>query len=237
MKNALVCLSTILMLLFSTQIKAQKEGSFWIHTLAGLNSNWILSQNAYGNPEMEYSTTFGPTGGVGASYFFNEQYGFNGSILLSKLGQNYKGMLRETEADRRLKLTYVEVPLLLMLRMTPDSHPLWLSAGPDIMILTKAKQEFTRKDGKPLENNYLESGDVTDRYKPVDIALNLDVNKMFVLKNTENRMLLVTFNSAIGLTDINSKEWQINQMDGTYKGSHNFYIGFKLGLMFNTSKQ
>jgi len=40
-------------------------------------------------------------------------------------------------------------------------------------------------------------------------------------------------NSAIGLTDINSKDWQLKQMDGTYKGSHNFYLGFKVGLMFN----
>jgi len=233
MKKSFVCLSILLTILLSDPVKAQKEGSLWIHALAGLNSDWILSQNAYGNPELEYSTTFGPNGGVGVDYFFSKQYGFNGSIFLSKLGQNYKGILREVDADRRVKLTYVEVPLLLMLRLTPDSHPLWLSAGPDIMILAKAKQKFARKDGLPLENDYLESGDITDRFKPVDIALNFNVNKMFLLKNTDTRMLEVTLNSAIGLTDINSKDWQLKQMDGTYKGSHNFYLGFKVGLMFN----
>ncbi|MFZ4546660.1 MAG: outer membrane beta-barrel protein [Bacteroidales bacterium] len=233
MKKSFVCFSILLTILFSDQVKAQKVGSLWIHALAGLNSDWILSQNAYGNPEMEYSTTFGPTGGVGVDYFFSKQYGFNGSVFLSKLGQNYKGILREVDADRRVKLTYVEVPLLLMLRLTPDSHPLWLSAGPDIMILAKAKQKFTRKGGLPLENDYLETADITDRFKPVDIALNFNVNKMFLLKNTDTRMLAVTLNSAIGLTDINSKDWQTEQMDGTYRGSHNFYIGFKVGLMFN----
>jgi hypothetical protein len=233
MKKTFVYLSILVTILLSEHLKAQKVGSLWIHALAGLNSNWILSQNAYGNPEMEYSTTFGPNGGGGVDYFFSKQYGFNGSVYLSKLGQNYKGILREVDADRRVKLTYVEVPLLLMLRLTPDSHPFWFSAGPDIMILAKAKQKFTRRGGLPLENEYLEDTDITDRFNPIDIALNFNANKMFLLKNTDSRMLVVTLNSAIGLTDINSKEWQLEQMDGTYKGSHNFYIGFKVGLMFN----
>jgi hypothetical protein len=236
MKTKTIGLALVLLILFTVRVNAQKVGSLWIHTLAGFNSVWILSQNAYGNPEMEYSTTFGPTGGAGANYFFSKQFGFNGSVFLSKLGQNYKGMIREAEADRRVKLTYVEVPLLLMLRLTPDSHPLWFSAGPEVLFLTKAKQEFTRKGGLPLENDYLETGDITERFNPVDIALSFSVNKMFLLSNTDERMLNVTLNSAIGLTDINSEEWQIPQMDGTYKGSHNFYFGFKVGVMFNVMK-
>jgi hypothetical protein len=195
-----------------------------------------LSQNAYGNPEMEYSTTFGPSGGVGAKYFFSKQFGFNGSVLLSKLGQNYKGLLREADADRRVKLTYAEIPLLMMLRLSPDSHPLWFSAGPDIMFLTKAKQEFKRRGGLPLENDYFEITDVTEMYNPIDIALCFNINKMFLLSKTDNMMLEVTFDSAIGLTDINSEEWRIPQIDGTYKGSHNFYLGFKVGVMFNALK-
>jgi hypothetical protein len=49
-------------------------------------------------------------------------------------------------------------------------------------------------------------------------------------------MFLLSFNTAIGLTDINNIEWKIPQVDGTYTGSHNFYIGVKVGLMFKASK-
>jgi hypothetical protein len=49
-------------------------------------------------------------------------------------------------------------------------------------------------------------------------------------------MFVFSFNTSFGLTDINDIEWRIPQIDGTYTGSHNFYIGLKAGLMFKVSK-
>jgi hypothetical protein len=59
---------------------------------------------------------------------------------------------------------------------------------------------------------------------------------MFPIDDKNNTMFVLSFNTAIGLTDINDIEWKIPQLDGTYTGSHNFYVGVKAGLMFNLSK-
>lgn len=237
MKKILLLPITVILVFLATVTKAQDEGSLWASAVGGLNSNWIIFQNAYGNPETEYSTTFGLTGGLGVSYFFTDTWGFNGSLLTTKMGQNYNGIQSGGEADRRVKLTYLELPLLFMKRGPYSPNPTWVSFGPDIFILLRANQEYSRKGGTDLPfPDYMVSGNIRERYKPFDIGLQFAVNKMYHMQASDKLIFLVSFNSALGLTDINDKDWQIPQRDGTYKGSHNFYIGMKVGLMFDLTK-
>jgi len=237
MKKYLVRLTVLFLLLNSFQTMAQKDGSLWLQPVLGFNSNWIINQNAYQNPELDYATSFGLTGGLGVNYFCNEKWAFNGSVLISKLGQNYKGMQNDGDATRKVKFMYVEIPLVMKRRISDNENTTWLTFGPDFMILTSAKQDYERKGGLPLTNGKnLETGDIRDRILPFDMDLNLGIEKIYKLRDTDNTMLSFAFNSAVGLTDINQKDWRLPNLKGVYKGSHNFYFGFKVGLLFNMKK-
>jgi len=229
--------SLVLLVIIPMGLFAQNEKSLWFDVKVGLNSSWILNQNAYTNREMGYGSTFTPSMGIGASYFMNEDWGVNVSPGYIRLGQNYNEDLSLGSATRQLKLSYIQVPLLLMYKIPMTSNPTWLAFGPDLMFLSSASQEFT-KTGDYLLNNPADMapGDIKERFKPFDLALNFSVNKMYPLRSTDKMMFLVSFNTALGLTDINSKDWQKPNVHNEYKGSHNFYMGINVGLMFNTSK-
>lgn len=126
MKKHIPGLTVILFLLLSLNTMAQRRNSVWISGAAGMNSNWILNQNAYGNQEMEYATSFSPSGGIGIMYFKNKEWGYSGSAYLSKLGQNYSGYQAGAPAVRKVKLYYIEVPLMLMKQIPDMQYPTWI---------------------------------------------------------------------------------------------------------------
>ena len=238
MKLKILWLLPVVTLLFTFSVRSQQVHSFWLSGSAGLNSDWILNQNAYGNPEMAYATTFGLTGGLGASYFMSREWGMSGSLFLSKLGQNYSGEQSGAMADRKLKLSYLEMPLMFMRQIPYMNYPTWISAGPDVRFLVKALQDYSREDGgQPLINESgMMNGDVTDRFKPIDIAINFSINRMVELNYSRSVMFIFSIDSSFGLTDINDTDWQIPNTHGVYAGSHNFYIGVKAGLMFKAAR-
>ena len=227
----------LFMLLFSFEVKSQQVHSLWISAVPGFNSNWILNQNAYGNQEFEYASRFGLSGGLGVTYFYRKHWGFNSSFLLSQMGQNYSGYQAGGVAERKIKLSYLEVPLLFMRELPYMQYPTWVSFGPDVLILLNANQKYARNGGNPLPNpEGMIDGNVKDRYKPIDIAVNFAVNRMYNLDYFRKMMFLFSANSTIGLTDINTTDWQIPNKHNIYKGSHNFYIGLKVGIMFKVAR-
>jgi hypothetical protein len=236
MKKIAHFLIFILVYLGSSGIYAQKAKSLWFDVCAGINTSLIINQNAYGNGELDYATTFGFTGGPGTSYLLSDNWGINTSLTWSKLGQNYSGSQSSADAIRKVKLNYLELPLLAMHRIKGTKNPTWIAFGPEFMFLAGAKQDYHREnDGselpKPLtmvEGNT----DIIDRFNPVDIGLNISLKKIYDLYENSKLRLVVTANMAIGLTDMNSKEWQTPNMKGDYSGSHNFYLGIKAGLMY-----
>jgi len=227
----------IFILLFSVEVKAQQVHSLWINAVAGLNSTWIFNQNAYGNPEFEYSTSFGLTGGLGATYFYKRHWGLNGSLLMSKLGQSYSGVQAGGDANRKVSLTYLELPLMILKDIPGMPYPTWVSFGPDVLFLLNANQDYSREGGNPLPNpDGMVDGNVKERYKLADVALSFSVNRMYNLDYFRKMMFLFSVNTALGLTDINTKDWQIPNSHDVYGGSHNFYVGFKVGLMFKVAR-
>jgi hypothetical protein len=233
MKKYILSLTTIIILLLSVEGKAQQIHSFWVYGVTGINSNWILNQNAYGNQEFEYATSFNLTGGIGINYFYNRDWGMGGAVHYSTMGQNYSGMQAGGEAKRMVKLNYIEIPLSVMRQLPYMNYPTWITAGPDILVLLNAKQDYNRDGGSPLPNpDGMRVGDITERFKPVDIALSFSANRMVELNYFRSIMFLFTVNTTLGITDINTKEWRIANTHGIYARSQNFYIGAKVGLMF-----
>jgi hypothetical protein len=214
---------------------AQDAKSVWLDAKVGLNSSWIVNQNAYGNREMGYSSSVTPTVSVGGSYFLTDDWGVNASLGYLRLGQNYSEALATGEATRSIKLTYVEVPVLFMRNIPMTPNPTWIAFGPDFMFRAAAKQEFERTGEYSLvDAGKLETADIKERTKPFDLALKFSLNKMYKLRGSDNMQFLFAFNTAIGLLDINSKDWQIKNIHNEYKGSHNFYLGLTAGMMFHS---
>lgn len=211
----------------------------WIALTGGVNTSLIVNQNAYGNAEMDYASTVGLTGGPGVRYFISNKWGINSSVNWARLGQNYKGNQSGGDATRKVKLDYVEFHLLAMRRITTINQPTWIAFGPEIMLLTAAKQVYHRGEGSPLPHaEYLIEGttDIKNRFRPVDVALNLSLNRLFDVYKNRRFMLLVTANMAYGLTDINRSGWNNENLQGVYAGSHNFYMGIRAGVMYRAAK-
>jgi len=236
-KIQILCSVTLFMAGFALKMKAQQVGSLWVNAIVGGNNPWIVNQNAYGNQEIEYAPTFGITGGVGISYFQNMNWGFNGSVFASKLGQNYAGYQGGAEAKRNIKLTYIEVPFLVMRNIPDMLYPTWISFGPDIMILLDAKQDYSREGGSALPNpEGMYTSDTKKRFNTVDVAVNLSLNRMYTLDYFQKLMFLISVNSSFGLIDINKSSWQIPNTHSYYGKSHNFYIGVKAGIMYKVRR-
>ncbi len=227
----------LLMLVHSVVVNAQQKKTLWLNITPGINSTWLINQNAYGNPEFEYATSFGLTGGIGLTYFSSRHWGFNSSLLLSKLGQNYSGVQSGGDANRKVKLLYLEIPLMVIKDIPGQQYPTWISFGPDILILLNAEQQYSREGGNSLPNpDGMINGSVKDRYKLADVAISFSVNRMYNLDYFRKMMFLFSVNAALGLTDINTTEWQIPNTHNVYTGSHNFYIGIKVGMMFKVAR-
>ncbi len=238
MKKNIQGLFLLLLFVLSFNTQAQQVGSLWLNGAVGLNSNWILNQNAYGNQEMEYAISFGLTGGLGVNYFISRKWGMSGSAFLTQAGQNYSGEQGGAMATRKIKSTYLEVPVLVMRKFKHMRYPTWISAGPDFMILTKVRQEYRRVEGGiqlPNEEGMIE-GDIRERFNPVNIALNVSLSRMVETNYLKSKMLLFSLNSSFSLHDINSAQWKIPNTHNIYQPSHNFYIGAKISLMFKVAR-
>ena len=228
---------TILTCALTFSGQAQRTKTLWLDVRTGLNSNFIVNQNAYGNGEQAYTTTLGLTTGLGATYFLSYNWGANVSVNWTKLGQKYSGLQSSGEAIRKIKLNYVEIPLLAMHRIGRPTKLTWIAFGPDILILANAKQEYERVNGSPLpfpENMVEGTTIIKDRFKPVDVALYVSLNKIYDIFQNRDFRLMISANMALGLTDINSKIWQTPNMHGKYAGSHNLSMGIKAALMYKS---
>jgi hypothetical protein len=237
-KKIIPVIISFLICILSLRGQAQQPKSFWIAATGGANTSLIVNQNAYGNGEMDYATTVGPTLGPGMGYFVSNKWGINTSANWARLGQNYRGMQSSGDATRKLKLDYLEFHLLAMRRILNSDQPVWIAFGPELMVLLAARQEYHRENGSPLpKSEYMLQGntDITSRFRPVDIALNIALNRMFDVYKNRKFMLLITANMAYGLTDINRKDWSIPNIQGIYAGSHNFYIGIRAGVMYRAT--
>jgi hypothetical protein len=222
----------------SQGVRAQKEKSLWIDARAGLNTSFIVNQNAYGNGELDYATTFGLTAGLGASYYLTYTWGFSAAISWAKLGQNYSGLQSSGDATRKVKLNYLCIPLLAMRKIGSVKKHTWFGFGPELMFLTGAKQEYHRKNGGPLPKpDFMKEGltDIKERFSPVDVALKISLNKIYDVYQNRNYRLFFSANMAMGLVDMNKKSWHTPNMHGVYAGSHNFYMGITAAVMYQAS--
>lgn len=244
MKKIYTCAVIAALIAFPLLTLGQGRKSSLFSVDFGLNNTMILNQNNYGNQEMPYSPAFGFSGLVTYKHFINK-YGYSVGMGYANLGQKYSGDVAGTNAQRKINLNYLKVPLTMMYNLGGKHQQTWLSFGPQVMILLTARQDFNRDIGRELPNpEFLINGNtnVINRFKPVDVMLNFEVTRIFAFWVTNippyrpagKLMWSVAFDGAIGLTDINQKAYQLENTHNVYASSHNFYLGMKIGLMLKT---
>lgn len=238
MKKYILSVISGFLLIYSINVFSQQAPALWINGIGGFNNNWIFYQNAYGNPELEYSVaTVNYTAGIGINYLGNK-WGAAVSVLRNRMGQSYGGLQSGGDTKRKIRISYIEVPLMICRNIPFKKKSTWISFGPDVFILMKATQEYQRTGGFPLLfPDRLNTGDISPRFYKLDMALTFAYCKIFNLSKTDKTRLLLSANTSIGLRDINSSAWRIKEPDGNYSGSHNFYIGVKAGIMFKVWKK
>lgn len=234
LRKALLILA--ISLFFAPAVMSQRGGSFYLEPSAGITSRWIANQAIYGNGELPYVTSFGPYGGFRTYYFATSDLGMNYGIGYRSMGQNYEGEERGANAKRKVKLDYVQIPLLGMFALADREYPTWFSIGPQVCFLAKANQYFTREPGGESMANpqYLPEGDtnVYQWFKPFDLMIVMEFNKMFRFSRAPRLTMNYTLESGFGLIDINDEAYRIPNYRKIYGPSHNMYFGFRVGIMY-----
>jgi hypothetical protein len=237
-KTSLLLIAIIIALPAIT--RSQDTASFHLGIGGSLNSVWIINQNMYGQPEIDYAPKIGGNVMIAAGYNFTQAMGLRVEPSFAWQGQKYDGdqTIDGTtyNTTRDIKLNYFLLPVLF--RYTPGikDNRFHLMVGPQLAVLVSAKQEYLR-DGQEPEPFYSWSAarqiypgqeNIIDRYKSIDFMMVADVG--MDLKLTGNWFMNIGFRITYGLTDINAEDWQIDNLDGEYKASHNFTAGLTAGF-------
>lgn len=233
---------TTLLFLFAvfTSATAQNDKHFEIGLQGGYGSVWIINQNNYGLPEMDYEYTWGGGFNFQAGYNFTENIGLFTEVGILNQGQQYidEGAAK-SEIARTVDLKYLNVPVFFKYSYGESRARFRLLVGPQFCFLQKAEQTYTVNGNdfshnlQDKEGNTFDAGasDITDRYESMDIAFVLDLGADIFLV-TDMLYLSAGARMFYGLTDINASAYHMENLDGNYEPSHNAGVSFMLGLHY-----
>jgi len=243
MKNLSAALCIVILLVSPIMTMGQQKNTSWISAGVGANNTWILNQNMYGNPELPYIAKFGYSGEISYQQI-NNINGYSVGIGIANLGQRYEGEMSGANAQRKVNLTYLKLPVMGIYNLGGKRQRTWLSVGPQLMFLLDARQDFNRTGDRLIPNPELISQgsvNMTNRFNPLDVMLAfgltdfspIKVRNVIPFSASEKIMWSLSLDGAVGLSDINQKQYQISNTHNEYAGSHNFYLGIRIGIMSN----
>jgi len=204
-----------------------QEG-FMLGAGGGAYSSWIINQNSWGNPEMEYTSTIGYQFHGTLGYRVTENIGFQVEPGLTRAGQNYSGKMATLDSERKIQLTYITVPVFFHFISNGDLTRFHLLAGPQFAILNSANHNFS----SALPFPYMPVGDldVKDRFASSDVMAVLDVGAdMFV---ADNMFVSAGLRFNYGFKDVNAPDWQMPNLQQVYEPSKNFFAGLNIGINY-----
>jgi len=222
-----------------TIASAQKDKHFEIGAQGGYGSVWIINQNNYGLPEMDYEYTWGGGYNFQVGYNFNESIGVFTEIGVLNQGQDYKDTWANQDIKRSVDLKYLNVPVFFKYTYGESRARFRLLVGPQFSFLQKAEQSYTidgeefHRDLIDKEGNTFDAGakEIKDRYNSSDISFVLDLGAdIFLMEN----VLYASVGARMfyGLTDINASAYHLENLDGNYEPSHNAGVTFMFGLHY-----
>ncbi|MCD4725811.1 MAG: PorT family protein [Bacteroidales bacterium] len=237
---------TVLLLCFAVStLTAQKEKKFDIGLQAGYNNTWIINQNNYGLPELDYDSYWGLAYNLQVGYNFTNELGLFTEIGISNQGQKYKGNMNQYDVVKReINMSYLNIPVFFKFSYGESVARFKLLVGPQFCFLQKAEQTYVLdgtdavdipafQDWEMSNHKKVNIGqkDIKERYNSMDVALVLDLGAdIFLIEDM--LYLSVAARFYYGLTDINATDYQVKNHDGNYEPSHNGGGGFYLGIHY-----
>jgi hypothetical protein len=198
---------------------------------AGLNGSgnltFIINQNNWGRPELEYAPTIGYTGGMELGYNFDRHFGLQAELIASKQGQNYQEENTAlVKTNRSIDLRYTHFPILIKYSGGGDmAIRFYMMAGPQFSFLRHARETYS-SDTMAQSIDH----DVTERFEPSDVELVFDMGSDFTLWGNWYMSTGLRFN--YGLKDINDPDWQIAGPGKFYSRSQNALGGVYVGVHY-----
>lgn len=244
-KLAFILFSVFLISSFS--LKAQKGKELVIGANGALTGVFIMNQNFYGEPEVDYAPKLGYAVSLNLGYNFTENLGIMGEVQYSLQGQKYEGKQsfegNTYEVNRNIDLRYINIPLLFKYSYGTKLVRFRFYVGPQLGILLDATQEYKRNGqtiGTPAEDNDGESfvtdkKDIKDRFDKYDFGFVGDVGADFHV--TKDIYLTAGLRGNYGFMDINEESYRIKDLDDEYLPSHNVWGGLYFGIHYKIDVQ
>jgi hypothetical protein len=204
------------------------------------HSSWILNQNAYGDPELDYVNTFHPAFGLQGFYNLRENLGVWMELDFVTIGQKYEDVSNKITRDVRLK--YLSIPIMAKYTSSGEIAKFHFMLGPQFSILTKATQDY-QKNGAIFPGNKMNldgvlfakgAGDIKDRYNKLDVMLTFDLGADIVI--TDNLFINAGLRANYGFRDINDEAYRLKNAALVYTKSQNAYFGLQVGLNYMIGK-
>jgi len=240
----------ILFLVFfisSFNLQAQKGKELVIGANGAITGVFIMNQNFYGEPEVDYAPKMGYAASINLGYNFSKSIGIMGELQYSLQGQKYEGD-QKIEGDvykveRDINLRYVNLPLLFKYSSGEKLVRFRFYVGPQVGVLLEATQDYTRNnekletivddnDGNPFKTD---EDDITDRIEKFDFGIVGDVGADFHI--TKDIYLTAGLRGNYGFRDINKRAYRIDDLEGEYVPSHNVWGGLYFGLHYKIDVQ
>lgn len=235
----------IIVLLISVNGVSAQEG-WYMSFNAQANASYIMNQNSYGAPELNYETTIGGGGNIAAGVNFNPELGLQLNGGITKGGQKYKdefklGPKQFERNERDIDLTYLTVGLLfryspILPRQQYIDDPkikMVIAVGPQIDWLAKADVVYKRamdEVGYPFPQpdlGYKAVGYDKDLYQKLVISGVLSIGIDYLV--SEKFFINAALRTEVGFNDINAKAYRKHE---GYGASRIFNPGIQFGLGF-----
>ncbi|NOX46182.1 MAG: PorT family protein [Chlorobi bacterium] len=245
----IVVLSSFLFLI-GIQLTIAQKGKEVIFGLGGAFTNtWIIYQNFYGEPEVDYSPKMGYAFSLNLGYEFTEKVGIMTELQYSAQGQKYSGSqswagYNFKQVDRDIKLTYFNLPIFFKYRFGTGDTRFRFMAGPQFSFLQDATQDYIR-DGKRVptfvEDKDGNTFDVTnpqikDRIENMDISVAIDIGADIAL--SDQFFINAGLRLNYGFKDVNTELYRLmNNKGNPYEPSNNMWGGLYVGINYRLDVQ
>lgn len=221
---------------------AQKGKELIMGVGGAITSTWIMNQNFYGEPEVDYAPKMGYAVSFNFGYNFTENISVLTELQYSLQGQKYEGKQNidgvKYEVKRDIDLRYFNIPLLFKYAFGTEDVKFRFLAGPQIGILLEATQDYTR-DGQKTGSGLIDldgnpfipyASNVTDRFEHLDFSMVVDIGADIHV--SDKFYVSAGLRGNYGFTDINAAAYRLQDLDREYTPSKNVWGGLYVSINY-----
>lgn len=239
-KLAIIITAFILMVSFNSMAQKGKEVILGAGT--AITSTWIMNQNFYGEPEVDYAPKVGYDVSFNFGYNFTENISALAELQYSLQGQKYEGKQSidgiKYDVERDINLRYFNIPVFFKYAFGTEDLKFRVLAGPQIGILLEATQDYTRdgqKQGDPVydldgEEFIPYASNITDRFEHIDFSMAVDIGADIHV--SDKFYVSAGLRGNYGFTDINASAYRLQDLDREYSPSQNVWGGLYISINY-----